>query len=66
MYGDANGDGNISSSDYIMIKNYIMGKIKLADAKLKGADANKSNSVNSADYIMIKNYIMGKNNISQS
>lgn len=66
LYGDVNGDGKVSSADYIMIKNYIIGKNKLVDAKLKSADVNKSNSVNSADYIMIKNYIIGKTNISQS
>lgn len=65
MYGDVNGDGAITSADYIMIKNYIMGKTKLSNINLKGADSNRTNSVNSADYIMIKNYIMGKNNISQ-
>ena len=66
MYGDVNGDGAITSADYIMIKNYIMGKNKLSSAALKGADPNRSNSVNSADYITIKNYIMGKVNINQS
>ena len=66
LLGDVNGDGTVSSADYIIIKNYIMGKSRLVDAPLKGADVNKSNGVNSADYVMIKNYIMGKNNISQS
>ena len=66
VYGDVNGDGGITSSDYITIKNYIMGKTKLSNIKLKGADTNKTGNVNSADYIMIKNYIMGKTNISQS
>lgn len=66
IYGDVNGDGGITSSDYIMIKNYIMGKTKLSNVKLKGADTNKTGNVNSADYIMVKNYIMGRTNINQS
>lgn len=66
MYGDVNGDGAITASDYVNIKNYIMGKTKLSASALKGADSNKSGSVKASDYVVIKNYIMGKTSISQS
>ena len=66
IYGDVNGDGRITASDYVCIKNYIMGKISLSDASKKGADSNKNNSITASDYVVIKNYILGRTTISQS
>jgi beta-N-acetylglucosaminidase len=66
MYGDVNGDGVITASDYILIKNYIMKKTTLSQVSLKGADSNKNGTVTASDYVVIKNYILGKTNISQS
>lgn len=57
--GDANGDGKISSLDYVRIKNHIMtpGVIS-GDAYLKAADANSDGKISSLDYVRIKNWIM--------
>ena len=65
VYGDVNGDGKISSADYVAVKNIIMKRASYTDAYLKAADADKSGSVNSADYIKIKNYIMKRGGIEQ-
>jgi len=65
IYGEVNGDGKISSADYIAIKNHIMDAKKLTNASLKYADANKDGKVNSADYIAIKNHIMDVKKITQ-
>lgn len=61
--GDANGDGNVNSFDYIRVMNYIMGNKKLTDSEKIAADANNDNIINSFDYIRIMNYIMGNKNI---
>lgn len=66
IYGDVNGDGNISAGDYVTIKNYILGKNELNGASLKAADINRTNSITASDYVMIKNAILGKSTISQS
>lgn len=66
LYGDVNGDGNITASDYVIIKNYIMKKTNLSGVSLRGADSNKNGTVTASDYVVIKNYIMGRTNISQS
>lgn len=66
MYGDVNGDGKVTASDYVNIKNYILGKNKLSSAAAKGADSNKNGTVTASDYVIIKNYILGKTNISQA
>lgn len=59
--GDVNGDGKVSSLDYIQIKNHIMGNKKLTGASLERADVNGDGKVSSLDYIKIKNHIMGVN-----
>ncbi|MCI9177467.1 MAG: hypothetical protein HFJ28_02570 [Clostridia bacterium] len=58
--GDVNGDGLIYATDYVKIKNHIMGKQKLEGAYLKAADINNDNNIYATDYVRIKNYIMGK------
>ena len=56
--GDVNRDGKITSSDYVLIKNHIMG-IKLLDETSKiYADYNGDGKITSSDYVLIKNYIM--------
>ena len=65
IYGDVNGDGKISSADYIKIKNHIMETNKLTDIEKEYADANKDGKVSSADYIAIKNHIMEVSKIIQ-
>ena len=63
--GDVNGDGLIYATDYVRIKNHIMGKKKLEGAYLKAADINNDNNIYATDYVRIKNYIMGKGTIEQ-
>ena len=65
IYGDVNGDGKISSADYIKIKNHIMETNKLTNLEKEYADANKDGKISSADYIAIKNHIMEVSKISQ-
>ena len=58
--GDVNGDDSIGAIDYLMIKDYIMGKISLNSTQKTAADVNKDNSIGAIDYLMIKDFIMGK------
>ena len=59
-YGDVNGDGKIKASDYVIIKNYIMGEGDFSfDAyKSNAADINRDGKIKASDYVLIKNYIM--------
>ena len=63
LKGDVNGDGKVSSLDYIQIKNHIMNTKKLTGDALKRADVNGDGKVSSLDYIKIKNHIMGTNKL---
>lgn len=58
--GDVNGDGKATAADYLMIKDHIMGKIKLNADQQKAADVTNDGKVSAADYLKIKDYIMGK------
>ena len=57
--GDVNGDGKVTSLDFILIKNHIMNTKVLKDDQLFRADVNQDDKVTSLDFILIKNHIMG-------
>ena len=60
-WGDANGDGKVSSLDYIAIRQHIMQTAVIADPlRLAAADTNGDGKVSSLDYIAVKNYIMSR------
>lgn len=65
VYGDLSGDGKISATDYVQLKNYIMGNKKLSGGYKESADVNKDGKITAVDYVKIKNYIMGKGSIKQ-
>lgn len=61
--GDTNGDGEVKATDYMRIKNYIMGTSTLTTAQKKAADINGDGKVKATDYMKLKNYIMGTSDI---
>lgn len=65
IYGDVNGDGEIYATDYVRIKNHIMGKSTLTEPYARAADVNKDGHIYATDYVRIKNSIMGKGSIQQ-
>ncbi len=56
--GDVNGDGKVSASDYVFIKNYIMESQSLTGIWEKAANVNYDDKISAGDYVRIKNYIM--------
>lgn len=58
--GDVNGNGKIDAADYLMIKDYIMGKLPISKLNKEAADVNGNGKIDAADYLMIKDCIMGK------
>ncbi len=61
--GDVNGDGKVTSLDYIQIKNHIMQSKVLSGDVLIRADVNVDGKVTSLDYIKVKNHIMKVNSL---
>lgn len=60
--GDTNGDGKVTASDYVKVKNHIMGT-GLQGVYQLAADANGDGKISASDYVKIKNYIMGSGSI---
>ncbi len=58
IYGDVNGDGIISATDYVLIKNHIMDVSKLQGISNLAADKNNDGVISAVDYVLVKNYIM--------
>lgn len=65
IYGDTNGDGDISAIDYVKVMNHIMGVTKLEGLNYQVADVNKDNDVTAVDYVKIMNHIMETSKIEQ-
>lgn len=65
LYGDVNGDGTISNSDRIKIRNHILGTNKLTGVYFTAGDVNKDGQVSNADRIKVRNHILGTTPITQ-
>ncbi|HEX9061292.1 MAG TPA: glycosyl hydrolase 53 family protein [Clostridia bacterium] len=61
LYGDVNGSGKVDSSDYALMKRYLLGTINtFPDANgEKAADVNGDGKINSTDYSLLKRFILG-------
>ncbi len=56
--GDADGDGQITASDYVLIKNHIMEVNLLTTEQKSRADYDGDGQITASDYMLIKNEIM--------
>lgn len=65
LYGDVNGDGKITSMDYVKIRNHIAKRNNLSGVYYKAADIDKNGNVTSMDYVKIRNHISGRSKITQ-
>lgn len=61
IYGDVDGDGEVSSTDYAFVKRYLLGII-YDFPYIKGkvaADVDLDGAITSMDYAIIKRYLIG-------
>ena len=58
--GDIDGNGEIDSTDYLMIKSMFLRKISLKDEGVLAADTDGNGKINSADYLRMKQYCLGR------
>ncbi len=62
--GDTNGDGALSSSDYLEISSHVSGSVSLDSAYAEAADTNGDNNISSSDFSMLMLHILGKTNMN--
>lgn len=60
LYGDVNGDGEVTSTDAGIVILYLKGKTELAAEQLLAADVNGDGQVTSSDAGNIILYCKGK------
>lgn len=59
MLGDINGDGEVNSNDYAMLRNYVQCRSTLTEEQKKLADINGDGAVDAFDAIQLDLYING-------
>ena len=65
IFGDVNGDGAISNTDRIKIRNHVLGTQPLSGASFSAADVSKDGQVSNTDRIKVRNHILGSAIITQ-
>jgi endoglucanase len=60
--GDFNGDKEVNSLDFAILRQYLVGKIKQLPVEdpIASGDLNGDNDVNSLDFAMLRMYLLGK------
>ena len=65
IYGDTSGDGQISPSDYVKVRNSLLNINVLQNEFAIAGDANKDGQISPSDFVKIKNEILGNKTIVQ-
>jgi len=65
IYGDANGDGKISSSDLTLICRHVLKQSSLAGAAILSSDANHDGKISSSDLTIICRHVLKQSTITQ-
>ncbi len=66
IYGDVNGDGEISIKDALLVRKHILDMSKLAGVYAIAGDVNKANDgITIKDALLVRKHILGMSNIAQ-
>ena len=65
MPGDIDGNGEITSLDYMMLKRHVLDTYEIDDELLADADVNADGSVDAQDYMMLKRHVLGTYTIGE-
>ena len=58
--GDFNGDGRVTTTDYILIKKAVQAGTNLPESTMAAADVNGNGALDSGDYLKVKAYFQGR------
>lgn len=59
LRGDVNRNGRVDSTDYMLLKRYVLGTTRLSDEQMFFADVDRNGKVNSLDYVLLKRHVLG-------
>lgn len=66
VYGDVNGDGEVTIKDLLILRKYILGTASLNGAYLQAGNANKDeNGVTIKDILVLRKQLLGTGKIDQ-
>ena len=57
--GDVNSSGYVNTTDYLLVKRYVLGTGSLTSAQKGAADVDNDGNVDSIDYIIVKRIALG-------
>ncbi len=58
VYGDCNNDGKVTSTDYSLLKRYVLKQVSESNINVKNADVNADGRVNSTDVSILRRYVI--------
>ena len=59
VYGDLNGDGSVSQTDYLLLYRFVSGAQTPTAEQRKLGDVNMDGTLNASDLDIVNNYILG-------
>ncbi|NLC44083.1 MAG: SpoIID/LytB domain-containing protein, partial [Clostridiales bacterium] len=65
IYGDVNGDGDISLFDLLRVQRYLLGTTSLEGAYLSAADVSKDGVITLLDLLRVQRHLLGTQTITQ-
>lgn len=66
LKGDIDGDGKITTTDYIKVRRKFAGSLTIEGIFLDAADVNSDGKISTLDYLLIKKHVGGKANIYEA
>lgn len=63
VLGDIDGNGRVTSGDYLNIRAYLKGSASLSEIQLAAADVNGDGNVSTFDYMLVKSHFLGEYDI---
>ena len=61
--GETNGDGVITTADYMRVRALFSGKLQLTGAEYLAADTDENESITTSDYMKIRQHFAKKYNL---
>ena len=65
IYGDTNGDTEITVLDLLRVQKQLLSSITLYGSQLKASDVNRDGEVDILDLLLIRKHLLGSSNINQ-